>query len=80
MLSHVVHVLETLHANQQPQMTPMSQGRDPTFCLSLALLLLLELGQQDAGSALQVRAGDVVAHVGDELLETGKVGGLPEIL
>lgn len=61
-------------------MTPRKRGKDPTFRLRLALLLLLELGQQDAGSALQVRAGDVVAHVGDELLEAGEVRGLAEVL
>lgn len=75
MSSHVV----TPEAPYSPQQLH-EQGTTPTFCFGLALLLLLELGQQDAGSALQVRTGDVVAHVGDELFEAGEVWGLAEVL
>ena len=41
---------------------------------------MLQLGQEKVGTALQVGAGHVELHIGHQLLEAGKVGGLTEVL
>lgn len=51
-----------------------------TFRVRLTLLPAVEVGQQVAGAALQVRAGEVQAEVGHELVQTVVGGGGPEVL
>ena len=56
----------------------------PPACLPLWLCLaevrVLQLGQEEVGTALQVGAGYVERQVGHQLPEAGEVGGLTEVL
>lgn len=51
-----------------------------TIRIRLTLLSAVEVGQQVAGAALQVRAGEVEVKVGQELVQTVVVRRTPEVL
>lgn len=51
-----------------------------TIRIRLTLLSSVEVGQQVAGTALQVRAGEVEVKVSEELMQTLVVGRAPEVL
>lgn len=51
-----------------------------TIRIRLTLLSAVEVGQQVAGAALQVRAGEVAVKVGQKLVQTVVVRGAPEVL
>lgn len=51
-----------------------------TIRIRLTLLSAMEVGQQVAGTALQVRPGKVVVQVGQELMQTVVVWRTPEVL
>jgi len=51
-----------------------------TIRIWLTLLPAVEVGQQVACAALQVRAGEVAVKVGHELVKTFVVGRAPEVL
>lgn len=48
--------------------------------IRLTLLSAVEVGQQVAGAALQVRAQEVAVKVGQQLVQTVVVGRAPEVL
>ena len=64
--------------------SPHAHTHPPRSLLTLRLCLgelrVLQLGQEEAGPALQVGAGHVELHVGHQLLEAGEVRGLTEVL
>ena len=62
--------------------SPMASTRPSLLTLWLCLgeFRMLQLGQEKVGTALQVGAGHVELHIGHQLLEAGKVGGLTEVL